>query len=184
MAGQKIVIIRILHLIKRIRNKTVLFLVNKVFAGTAPRYFEIKRCLLNLIGFELGSGTKVVGPIECTGKLKVGNNCWIGKNLRINGNGRVEIGDNCDIAPEVTFQTGGHEIGDSSKRAGKGITCSQCVGDGVWIGGRATIVGNITIGNGSVIAGCACVIKSVAENTLVGGVPARVIRILENEENN
>ena len=110
-------IIKLLHL-RGIWRAFALFLVNHVFAGSKPRYFGIKRRLLNSIGFEIGAGTRVVGPIECTGRLKVGKDCWIGKNLKVNGNGSVVIGDNCDIAPEVTFQTGGHKIGDPSRRAG------------------------------------------------------------------
>lgn len=173
-------IAKLLHL-KGIRNKIALFLVNKVFVGTTPRHFEIKRHLLNSIGFVIGRGTKIVGPIECTGVLKIGNDCWIGKNLKVNGNGCVSIGDNCDIAPEVTFQTGGHEIGSALRRAGTGIICSQQVGNGVWIGGRSTIIGNTKIGDSSVVAGCACVVKDVDANVLVGGVPARVIRRLDND---
>lgn len=63
---------------------------------------------MNGIGYRIGKGSKVVGPIECLGQFECGENCWIGKNLKINGNGTVKIGNNCDIAPEVTFQTGGH----------------------------------------------------------------------------
>lgn len=173
-------IAKLLHL-KGIWHHVALFFVNKVYAGTNPKHFEIKRRLLNSIGLEIGSGTKVVGPIECTGRLKIGDGCWIGKNLKVNGNGSVVIGNNCDIAPEVTFQTGGHEIGDSSRRAGKGIVCSQRVGNGVWIGGRATIVGNTTIGDSCVIAACACVVHDVEANVLAGGVPAKVIRRLDND---
>lgn len=164
-----------------VKKRIVSFLVNKVFAGTRPCFFEVKRKLLNSVGHEIGEGTKIVGPIECYSRLRIGKECWIGKNLKINGNGNVVIGDRCDIAPEVTFQTGGHKIGTSDRRAGEGVCYSQKVGNGVWIGGRATIIGDTTIGDGSVIAGCACVIKDVAPNTLVGGVPARVIRSLDNE---
>ena len=57
-----------------------LYLVNKIYVGV--KAFEKKRKLLNAIGYEIGEGTKIVGPIECTGKLKIGKNCWIGKNLR------------------------------------------------------------------------------------------------------
>ena len=173
-------IAKLLH-IKGIRYHMALFIVNKLYVGTNPKHFEIKRRLLNSIGFEIGNGTKIVGPIECTGKLEIGDNCWIGKNMRINGNGNVTIGDNCDIAPEVTFQTGGHEIGDASRRAGKEIICSQRVGNGVWIGGRSTIVGNTTIGDSCVIAACACVVHDVEANMLVGGVPAKVIRRLDDD---
>ena len=173
-------IVKILHL-RGIWVRIALFMVNKVYVGTKPRYFEKKRRLLNSIGFSIGEGTRVVGPVECTGTLEIGENCWVGKNLNVNGNGSVVIGDNCDIAPEVTFQTGGHEIGDSSRRAGKGIVCSQRVGNGVWIGGRSTIVGNTTIGNSSVIAACACVVHDVEDNVLVGGVPAKIIRRLNSD---
>ena len=165
-----------MHLIGK--KRVVHWLVNNIFVGTS--HFEKKRKLLNSIGYEIGEDTKIVGPIECSGTLKIGKNCWIGKNLKVNGNGIVTIGDNCDIGPEVTFQTGGHEIGDPQRRAGYGFNCTQTVGKGVWIGGRATILNNINIGDSSIIAGCACVIKDVEKNTIVGGVPARVIRSLED----
>ena len=171
--------IRILHL-RGIWRVIAMFLVNKVFNGTRPAAFQIKRKLLNTIGFSIDEGTKVVGPIECTGTLTVGRDCWIGKNFKVNGNGSVVIGDNCDVAPEVTFQTGGHEIGSAERRAGKGINAHQIVGNGVWIGGRVTIIGNTRIGDSSVIAGCACVVKDVEPNVLVGGVPAKVIKRLDN----
>ena len=164
--------------LKGLHYRINIFLVNKVFKGT--RFFEIKRKLLNKVGYQIGEGTKVVAPITCTGKLIVGKNCWLGKNLLINGNGIVTIGDNCDIAPEVTFQTGGHEIGEAYRRAGKGCIYSQTIGSGTWIGGRSTILNNTNIGNSCVIAACACVVKDVPDNSLVGGVPAKLIRSLEN----
>lgn len=169
-------LIRLLHL-RGLQRKCILFRVNRQLAGV--KAFEKKRKLLNrLEEFSIGEGTKIVGPIESWGKLTVGKDCWIGKNLILNGNGSVTIGDNCDIGPEVTFQTGGHEIGDSTRRAGKGLTHHQIIGNGVWIGGRATVIGSVTVGDSSVIAGCACVTKSVEANTLAGGVPAKVIREL------
>ena len=173
-------LISILHL-RGLWRHLALFSVNRIFAGASPKGFAIKRLLLNSIGISIGEGTKVVGPIECTGTLVIGRDCWVGKNLKVNGNGFVTIGDRCDIAPEVTFQTGGHEIGSAQRRAGKGITATQRIGNGVWIGGRSTVVGNVTIGDSSVVAGCACVVKDVEPNTLVGGVPARLIRRLEDE---
>ena len=172
--------LRFFHL-RGIWRCVVLFIVNNVLVGVNPKYFEMKRKLLNSIGFSIGTGTKVVGPIECTGILRVGKDCWVGKNLKVNGNGLVTIGDRCDIAPEVTFQTGGHEIGDAQRRAGKGIISNQYVGNGVWIGGRSTIVGSITVGDSSVVAACACVVKNVDPNTLVGGVPAKIIRRLDDD---
>lgn len=155
------------------------FCINRLLVGT--RCFDAKRRLLNWIGHEIGEGTKIVGPVFCTGKLKVGSNCWLGRNFTVHGNGLVEIGDNCDIAPDVMFLTGGHEIGDQTRRAGKGETYSISVGNGTWIGARATISGETKIGSGCVVAACACVVSDIGDNTLVGGVPAKTIRELSDE---
>ena len=173
-------------LVKRLRLKGVrravnLYLVNRVFTGKREGFFETKRKLLNKIGYSVGEGTKVIGPFLCQGAVTIGKNCWIGKNFTVNGNGTVIIGDNCDIGPEVTFQTGGHEIGDKERRAGKGVTFTQTVGSGTWIGGRSTILNHVRVGKSCVIAGCSCVVKNVEDNTLVGGVPAKVIRRLTDE---
>ena len=166
------------RIVAYIKKRTAMYLINRVYCGT--KKFEKKRKLLNSVGFKIGEGTKVVGPIEVYGKLIIGKNCWIGKNFKVNGNGTATIGDNCDIGPEVTFQTGGHFIGSSERRAGKGCIFNQVIGDGCWIGGRVTILNNTTIGNSCVVAGCACVTKDVDDNSVVGGVPAKVIRKLDD----
>lgn len=156
----------------------ITFLVNHVYAGTT--FFETKRKLLNSIGCEIGEGTKVVAPIICTGKLVVGENCWLGRDLKIQGNGTVIIGNNCDVAPDVTFLTGGHEIGSLARRAGKGEVYTISVGDGCWIGARSTLGRDILIGKSCVVAAGACVMKSVRDNMLVGGVPAKEIKKLDD----
>lgn len=166
---------------QEIKKKFVYYCVNNIYVGTNYKFFEKKRRLLNAIGHEIGEGSKIVGPIECTGKLVVGNNSWIGKNLKINGNGTVIIGNNCDIVPEVTFQTGSHEIGTYVRRAGNGLNKNIIVGDGVWIGVRCTILGGVNIGAGSVIGACACVNKIISDNSLACGVPAKQIKELPYE---
>lgn len=79
-------IVKLLH-IKGIKNTLCLFLVNKVFQGTNPYFFETKRKLLNAAGHCIGFGTKIVGPVEWHGRMEIGEDCWIGKNCRINGDG-------------------------------------------------------------------------------------------------
>ena len=115
--------------LKTIKNRIVIYLVNHTLAGT--RFFSEKRNLLRSIGYEIGENTKIVGPIHNTGTLRIGANCWIGCNLTVHGNGTVTIGDNCDIAPDVTFLTGGHQMGNHSRRAGKGESYHIAVGSGV-----------------------------------------------------
>lgn len=168
--------------LRGLKIKWAYYCVNKRFAGTKSKHFEKKRMLLNSIGHEIGEGTKIVGPVDCTGKLIAGKNCWIGKNLTINGNGTVVIGDNCDLAPEVVFQTGGHETGTHERRAGRGFNKDITVGNGCWIGGRSTILGGVRIGDGCIVAACACVNKNVGDDNLVGGVPAGVIKELPHDK--
>ena len=163
--------------LRTLKRILVTYIVNHFYAGTD--FFETKRRLLNSIGYEIGEGSRIVGPIYCSGKLKIGKNVWVGKNLTVNGNGTVIIGDNCDIAPEVMFLTGGHSIGDSVRRAGAGEVYTIRVGNGVWLGARSTIGRNVSIGDGSVIAACACVMRDIESNKLAGGVPAREIRDLD-----
>lgn len=163
--------------LRTLKRSVVTFCVNHIFAGT--RSFKMKRRLLRSIGHEIGEGTKIVGPVTCTGTLRIGENCWIGRDLTVNGNGTVTIGDNCDLAPNVMFLTGGHQIGDGSRRAGKGETYSISVGAGTWIGARATIMKDVHIGSGCVVAACACVGTDIADHVLAGGVPAKPIRELE-----
>lgn len=165
-----------MRVFRAVHRRFVTYLVNHVFAGT--KHFERKRKLLNSIGHRIGEGTKVVGPVEMTGMLTRGKNCWIGKNFKVNGNGTVIIGDNCDIGPEVTFQTGGHLIGEPSRRAGEGCIFHQQIGNGCWVGGGSMFFNDTKVGNSCVVAGGAVVVKDVEANSLVGGVPAKLIREL------
>ncbi|MCI8554135.1 MAG: hypothetical protein HFJ80_04225 [Clostridiales bacterium] len=87
---------------QRLHRAWTLFLVNQVLCGT--HCFEIKRKLLISIGFQIGG--RIAAPVHCSGTLIMGKNCWIGKNLVVNGNGTVPLGDCVDIGPEVSFNTG------------------------------------------------------------------------------
>ena len=165
--------------LKTIKRLAVMHLVNGILAGT--HFFPAKRRLLRSIGYKIGERTRVVGPLFCTGTLSIGADCWIGRGLTVHGNGWVRIGDNCDIAPDVTFLTGGHRIGGPERRAGKGEAYRITVGDGSWIGARSTIVRSVDLGSGCVIGACACVTRDIPAHTLAGGVPAAVLRELADE---
>ena len=95
----------------------------------------------------------------------------MGKNFSVHGNGAVIIGDNCDIAPEVSFITGGHFIGGAKRRTGEGITRDIRVGNGCWVGARATVHNDI--GDSCVVGSCSFVNKPIDGNSLAVGVPAK-----------
>ena len=164
---------------KSVKHTLIMFLVNNLFAGAY--LFEVKRRLLNGIGYSLGEGTKVVGPVYCPGKLKTGTNCWLGRNLTIHGNGTVEICDDCNIAPDTTFLTGSHEDAPLETETGEELPPSICVEEGCWIGTGAILCQNVTIGKGCMIIPGTCVMKTLPEKTLVGGVPARVMKKLDEK---
>lgn len=164
---------KLLHL-NGIKRYYYTYLINKRYAGV--KKFEKKRKLLNKLGHSIGEGTKIVGPLDVTGKLIIGKDCWIGKNFSVYGNGTVTIGDNCDIAPDVSFITGDHQIGNAERRAGKGVTQNINVGNGCWVGARTTLYNNV--GNSSIVGACAFVNKPIEDNVLVGGVPAKKIKDL------
>lgn len=157
---------------KKVIKVICFWLINHIFIGT--HFFEIKNGLCRACGVEIGKNSKIVGPINLKGDLSVGNNCWIGCDFNIYGNGKVTICDNCDVAPQVTILTGSHNMGDMSRRAGKGYNKNVQIGSGCWICSGVRILPGVVIGNSSVIAAGAVVTKNVPENVLVAGVPCEI----------
>lgn len=163
---------------RRVRG-IALWLINHFLCGN--RLWALKRRLLNATGVSVGKNTKIVGPITMgvCGDLSIGDNCWIGKNLCIYGNDAVSIGSNCDLAPNISFVTGTHALGDHDRRAGEGYCKPIVVGNGCWIGINSTVLSNVTVGDGTVIGAGALVNKSVPADVMVAGVPAKIVKNLD-----
>ena len=165
------------------RNKVArpvgLFFVNHFLKGT--HFFGAKRALLRLGGIDVGADAKVVGPLHIgsVARLAIGRGSWVGKNLKVDGNGSVVIGVRADVAPQVTFSTGGHEIGPHERRAGAGKRFEQQVGDGCWVGTHVVFVGDLYVGEGTVVAAGSVVTGDCPADVLVAGVPAVVKRALD-----
>ena len=111
--------------------------------------------------------------------LSIGNKSFICRGSFLDCYDKITIGNNVSVAFQVTFITSSHEIGPPEKRAGKTIGAPIVVEDGVWIGARAIISPGTVIGAGSVISAGAALTHSVPPNSLVAGVPARVIKRLD-----
>lgn len=110
----------------------------------------------------------------------------IGHNSRINGahigvRHKVVIGNNVRIAPyTIILDSDFHEIGNHFSEDGK--TATVTIKDNVWLATRCTILKGVTIGENSVVAAGAVVTKDVPPNTVVAGVPAKVIKHIVPEE--
>ncbi|MDP9081761.1 MAG: acyltransferase [Bacteroidota bacterium] len=110
--------------------------------------------------------------------IEIGENTFINAGTIITSRKHITIGKNCHIANQVIMMDDDfHDVGKMKATSGKeAIT----IGDGVWIATRAMILKGVTIGQGAVIAAGAVVTKDVAPFTLVGGVPAKLIRQIIN----
>ncbi|MCC6103028.1 MAG: acyltransferase [Olegusella sp.] len=161
-------------IVEKIRRIIALGLTNTLLRGTHA--FGIKRGLLRWGGVIVGEGSCIVGPLHLgtVASLQIGRGCWIGRDFTVEGNGSVVIGDNVDVAPQVTFLTGGHSVGSHERRAGNGEIYSQAIGDGSWVCAQSTFVGDLIVGKGSVIAARAMVIEDVPSDVLVAGVPGKI----------
>lgn len=163
----------------RLRRYFFLNVFNLFFAKYT-RFWSAKRFILRLACIKVGKNTCVVGPLKCghCTSITMGDNCWIGMNLQVFGNGELVIGSSCDLAPEVSVITGSHKIGGANRRAGKGISFKVTIGNSVWVGAKSTFMGNIHVGNSTIVGACSLVNKNVEPNTCVGGVPAKVLKQL------
>lgn len=114
------------------------------------------------------------------GSLSIGKNTTIGSfsNIRAAG-GAINIGKDCLIAQSVSLIASNHTItrGETYwKLKWDELKTGIVIGDNCWIGTGATILPGCTIGDNSVIAAGAVVTKSVPENEIWGGTPAKKIR--------
>ena len=109
-----------------------------------------------------------------------GKNITVGKNVFINAcchfqdHGGVSLGDGCQIGHNVVFATLNHGLAPEDRQTT--YPAPITLGKNVWVGSNSTILQGVTIGDNAVIAAGAVVTKDVPENTIVGGVPARIIR--------
>ena len=114
-------------------------------------------------------------------KIFIGNNFTGNYNLTILDIREVYIGDNVMIGPNTLISTVGHPLSPMGRRKHLGVAKPIHIGNDVWIGGNVTILPGVTIGDNVVVAAGAVVNRDVPDNTLVGGVPAKKIKDIEND---
>lgn len=111
-------------------------------------------------------------------KIVIGNNVGIGEFAYLGGAGGLQIGDECIIGQYLSCHPENHNYEDlniSIRHQGvsrKGIT----IGKNCWIGSKVTILDGVNIDNGCIIAAGSVVTKSFPENSIIGGVPAKLLK--------
>lgn len=137
---------------------------------------EVRNLLSRLFGKTVDESFRVFPPFY----TDFGKNITVGKNVFINAcchfqdHGGVSLGDGCQIGHNVVFATLNHGLAPEDRQTT--YPAPITLGKNVWVGSNSTILQGVTIGDNAVVAAGAVVTKDVPENTIVGGVPARIIR--------
>ncbi len=137
---------------------------------------EIRKLLSQITDSEIDESVAVFTPLY----INYGKNTRIGKNVFINFDcvfldlGKITIEDNVLIAPKVCLLSEGHPISPNDRPSL--VPGHIHIKQNVWIGAGAMILSGVTIGENAVVAAGAVVSKDVEANTVVGGIPAKLIK--------
>ena len=124
-----------------------------------------------------GKNVDISKSAHFSSQVEIGDRSGIGANALLNGT--ILIGDDVMMGPDVMMYTVNHEIGCIDIPMNRqGVTEEKPIeiGNDVWIGARAIILGGVKIGNGAVVGAGSIVTKSIEPYSVVAGNPARFIR--------
>ena len=136
----------------------------------------------NILG-KTGENCVVEQPLFCTYgyNTTVGDNFYMNVNFKLMDSGKITIGDNVFIAPNVCIITEEHAMDVQQRLEGLEYTHPVHIGDNVWICTGALILPGVTIGAGSIIGAGSVVTKDIPPHSLAVGNPCRVIRKLNRD---
>ena len=138
---------------------------------------SLRRGLLRLAGCRIGA--QVTGLRGCgfeTKRVTIGDGCFVNVGCWFEGAGRIDIGRNVFLGPQVMILTSIHEIDSGGQAARVPVPGHVVIGDQCWLGARATIMPGVTIGEGTIIGAGAVVTKDCEPGAVYVGVPARRVR--------
>ena len=149
------------------------------------RRAEIPAILKKLFG-KTGDTVWIEPPFHCDygWNIEVGENFFANYGLTILDVGKVTIGDNAQIAPNVSIYTAGHPVHPASRNSGYEYGIPITIGNNVWLGGNTVILPGVTIGDNAVIGAGSVVTRDIPPNSIAAGNPCRVIREITEADRN
>jgi acetyltransferase-like isoleucine patch superfamily enzyme len=165
---------------ERVNNKIKIYEYNLL----RPDETEKMDTLLKDILGKTGENVFIEAPFHCDyGKnIEVGENFFANYNLTVLDVGKVIIGSNVQIAPNVSIYTAGHPIHPQSRNSGYEYGIGVTIGNNVWLGGNVVINPGVHIGNNAVIGSGSVVTKDIPENVVAVGNPCKVIKAITDED--
>ncbi len=159
---------------ERLENKKKIFRYNNLDPAEETKRDELIKEILG----KTGENVTIESPFHCDYgyNIEVGENFFANYNLVILDVGKVRIGANAQIAPNVSIYTAGHPIHPDSRNSGYEYGIDITIGDNVWIGGNTCIMPGVTIGNNVVIGAGSVVTKDLPDNVIAVGNPCRIVR--------
>ena len=144
---------------------------------------EIRQLFSELIGKPVDASFGMFPPFytDCGKNITVGKNVFINTGCRFQDQGGIRIGDHVLIGHNVVLATLNHDFAPYNRATMHPAPIH--IEDRVWIGANATVVPGVTIGENSIVAAGAVVTKDVPPNTIVGGVPAKVLKRIDENGN-
>ena len=142
---------------------------------------EIQELFAKLTNTELNETLNVIPPFNTDfGKnIHIGQRVFINSGCKMQDQGGIYIGDDVLIGHNACLLTLNHEM-DPENRADMHPKPIH-IEDKVWLGSNVTVLPGVTIGEGAIVAAGAVVTKDVDSNTIVGGVPAKIIKRISDD---
>jgi maltose O-acetyltransferase len=110
-------------------------------------------------------------------RIRVGSNNYFNRNVMVDACGYVEIGDNNMIGPDVYITDSNHSIGPGISPKESPMQAGRIrIGNNCWLGAKVVLLKDVELGDGCVVAAGSVVTRSFPSNSVIGGIPARLIR--------